>query len=217
MRGGFSYIELIISIVVVSVVVVSIPMLFSQSINATAFVVKGEGLFRADAQIKAILTHQWDHKSLDTATGFTRVLDVSAGDSALDRNGTVRGGGFSRSAGHSREYFMTTTQATLPGVFSESNATVDDVDDFNALSVDLSGVSGYLSDFFLDMNVTYVPDTANYAGSVINFALSPTPTAGTTNIKMVEVTVRGTDNQPYTKLVVFTTTIGEVDLLDKPL
>ena len=213
-RQGFSYIELVVSIVIVGISVVSVPQLISHSVNTSLYVLKNDSLFRADAQIKAIMTHLWDVKSYDSASGNRIVVDVTGGDVALGRKSLLkRQGSFEREK--DRSFSPTVVNASMIG----TGGALEAVDDFNGvvLSFD-SSTSDYVMDFNLSTTVSYISDRGNYAQSSISYDVNTSAVLSqSTNIKLIQVDVLNKDDTPYVSLYSFVSNIGETKILHKEL
>ena len=209
MKRGMSLIELILSIVIMGMVVMTLPLLLLQTQSNVAFSLQQEAILAAKQTLGSILTYQWDMRSYDANASYAYVLDVANGDSELDRNGTNQRVGHINAEGR-RKFFLNATQATA---IANGN---DDINNFNARTRALTVVENdarnldYLMNLSLTSSVTYVNDAANYNGSTINFTFDPTIAGGITNIKTIAVNVRNNDsNESIITLRAFAYNIGE--------
>lgn len=208
-----SMIELVISIVVMGIVVMSLPLILTQVQNNNAFALQQEAILAAKTKIGNILTHEWDDASYSVAAGSSFVLDTANGDSELNPMA-----GTPRRVGHidtdyRRKFFPVPTNATNIATHGTS-----DVDMFHNKNIALSvapngegaGALSYIFNLRLDPTIVYISDTATYSNDPLTFTFGVNAAAGTTNIKRIAVQVRDTDaNTLITTLRAFTCNIGE--------
>lgn len=229
MRSGISMIELVISIVVMGIVVASVPLVLNQVNENDTHALQQEAIMSAKTKIANVLAYDWDENSYqNTGARKAYIVRVSAqGDSELNTTKafgarTVRVG--NALAPGSRE-FNTTATATAVASLGQEGTVFDDVDDFHGQTSALvqgninapfsdAGNLDYLFDLNLTTTVNYANDSATYSSRVLNnFTFNPAATANTTNIKVINVTVQGA--QQDIVLRAFTSNIGEIKPLDK--
>lgn len=212
MRLAMSMIELVISIVVMGIVVMSLPLILTQVQNNNAFALQQEAILAAKTKIGNILTHEWDETTYAASAGRSFVLDT-AGDGELNRVGTSTQRVGHVDADYRRKLFPNTTNATNIATHGTS-----DIDMFHNQNVTLSvapigegaGALSYIFNLRLDPSIVYVSDTATYSDDSLSFTFGVNAAGGTTNIKRIEVQVRDTDaNALITTLRAFTCNIGE--------
>jgi type II secretory pathway pseudopilin PulG len=215
MKKASSMIELVIAIVVMGIAMMSLPLMLTRTQSNNEFAMQQEAILAARTQIGDILTYRWDENStnskfvsavLDTnSTNFKRYPD----ENSTRRIGHVKGD-------KRRKFFNAITPATSVahlGNLFDGNDT-DDIDDFkdtNKTVVDSSEITNldYRFDFNMTTNVGYVSD-AFIPGKTFVFN---TATLGTTtNIKMVELTLKGAGLSTF-KFRAYTTNIGQGQLL----
>ncbi|OQX74231.1 MAG: hypothetical protein B6D59_03165 [Campylobacteraceae bacterium 4484_4] len=219
-RAAFSLIELVLAIVVIAISVMTIPLMLQQSAKNDQFTALQESIFAARTKLGNILTFKWDQNSIEEGE-IIRVLDVNAGDSELDRILTVQDG--NRRIGHllvdKRRRFKdknTTLAERFPtsAIDKDVDGNPDDIDDFQ----DEEAVIGFVGtgtptnqgfDYLdKDLNITtklyYLPDTADYNATDINFTFDVAnkkdlTNPNSTNIKMIELTVTSSlnNNRPF--------------------
>ncbi|RUM66217.1 MAG: hypothetical protein DSZ05_04670 [Sulfurospirillum sp.] len=233
MRRGVSLIELVLAIVVIAISVMSVPMMLQQGAKSDTFSMMQEAILAARTKMGNVLSYQWDDNDRDgnNTDGRLRVLDVSAGDPALDRNNTYYD---ERRIGHIfgdlRRKMMATP--TFPSTVVDVNIT--DLNDFHGKSVQLSteGVStatdtfDYLDhDLNLTTHVYYISDApaagSDYNDTVVNFVFDASnrwsiTDVNSTNIKMIELDVSSNNYQSFI-FRTFSSNLGEVDLLEKEI
>lgn len=221
MRKSATLIELIFTIIIIGLAMVSIPVVLSQAMKSSEFSLNQEALLAGATKIGNILTYEWDENSTTTQV-IKYVLDVTDGDSELNRypniNSTRRIGHF---LGKYRRAFNTnqTFASSVLGQEATDNLP-DDIDDFNGQISTLTSVSqsesDYVKDFTLKTKVVYVNDDTDYLQNSIVFDFPITEVNSSTNIKMIEVTI--TDNQTNSVIAVFrsyASNIGTTNLLSR--
>ena len=228
-RAGFSLIELVLSIVIIAIAVMSIPMMLQESAKNDRYSLLQESILAARTKMGNILSFRWDENSPDGSgsSQILRVLDVSNGDSELDRvAGSIRRVGhvFANKRRRMKD-FTSATRASDP---TDASPPVDDIDDFdgNISTVYMqNGAFGNSFDYLdkaLEMNTTvsFISDNANYASQNINFTFNTTPApltiANSTNIKMIELKVAtGVNVDTPFIFRAFSSNIGQSRLLTK--
>lgn len=219
MRHAASMLELIVAIVIMGIAVMTLPLLLSQTQNNNQYSMQQEIILAARTKIGDTLTYRWDQNSLQNGT--IKVL-VTNGDNELNvssdgvrRIGHVKGD-------KRRKFFSALNQATTPANLGPDTGALNDIDDFNSatptnltLSTQTTNLDYHVKDFNMTTSVVYVSDSANYSASNINFVFGTTPvTTGSTNIKMLTLSITGSDISPFT-LRTYSCNIGESELLRK--
>jgi hypothetical protein len=184
MRQGASLIELVVAIVVMGVVVASLPTLLLQTQNNLVFSLQQEVVFSGKAKVLYALAHPWDGASYDETQQRLRVLDTNntAADSAFNHRSRFR-------------------SPTPPSHFLSTSALqYTDLDDFDGATETMASQAKHYDtvvDYALSTHVVYISDALHLgdytAGDAIEFVFSPTPSSGTTNIKMLTVHAHNTD------------------------
>lgn len=219
-RGGFTFIELVVAIIVMSIAIMSVPLLLSQTSKSDEFSISQEAILAGATKIGNILTYPWDDKLVGSLS-VKHILDVTNGDSELDRypdtNSTTRIGNFKTS--FRRKYDANQTFASLTlGRAGDTNTTVyNDLDDFNGTvqTITSGGVGDYIKDFNLTTTIKYISDSANYSLTTLNFGeLNSSSSTPSTNLKMIEVKVTDPNsNEEITTLRAFSANIGSYELI----
>ena len=215
MRRGFSLLELLFAIIVVSIAMLALPTMFHIVSASSDEIVKDEATFQGFQTAGVILTYRWDENSLDPDTNRSFILDTN-GDTELNRvAGTVFRRGNMR-LGQRRRFFDTaTTPATPLGLDEASIALADDIDDFNGAG---ENITSNILDLTIGTAVTYVSDTADYSRKTVTFSFGGAAPATTTNLKMVTVRViRQDDNTPVLVYAAFAANIGDTPILTRDL
>jgi len=189
---AFTLIELIFSIVVLSIAFLAIPQLFEISSANIEEILKDEATFQGIKTAKTIQTYFWDENSPNNDGNFTYILDVQAGDSELDRyNATQYRIGNYILAKKRRFYDNPTFASTTLG--SEATDTVyNDIDDFNNK---IENITSSLVDLKVKTKIYYINDSANYSAHTINKTISASPQSQSTNIKMIDINITDSKNK----------------------
>jgi hypothetical protein len=236
-------IELIFAIVIMGLVMMSAPMMISTATQSAETTFQQESIAIAATKISNITTYAWDQSNTQAAhngNGLNRVLAVSsAGENELeDRNGTFKRQPIDVNITASAKSDFGSQQ----DFDTEANTTEtrnNDIDDFDNNSFSLSvtnDASGSQSTAtssdkggYMDVNLTiatevkYINDNANYAscstssnGCAFSNPFSGASPAGTTNIKMIQVTLTSS-NVADKKIVLksFACNIGAVVNLEE--
>ncbi len=218
-KKGFTFIELIVAIVVIGIALMSVPLLLSQSSRSDEFSINQEAILAATTKIGDILTYPWNDTN---SSGILHVFDVTHGDSQLIRHNNRRIGHFKEK--YRRKFYNNSdsiehnASITL-GLESHDHGVFNDIDDFNDanFSVANGGLGDYIQELNLSVRVFYIRNNdVNYSQSpTLNFGeLNTTSHTPSTNIKMVEVNVSdGHTNKTITTLKAFSCNIGSYQLL----
>jgi len=197
MRPAIAMIELIFSIVIMGIVMMSAPMLISTAAKSTTVALQQEGIHQAVSRMNMIMTYEWDQNDTNESC-IPPVLHVTAGDNDLDVSGTTarRRGVPASSKSHTfkclSEDFNASTTLGIEG--TENN----DIDDFGSASLGLNstGVGGkdYIEQttIQIDYAVGYVDDTASYNSKTFAYNFPKTAPTGTSNIKAMRLTLTST-------------------------
>ena len=220
-RKGFTFIELVVAIVVIGIALMSVPLLLSQASKSNEFSLNQEAVLAGSTKIGNILTFPWDDKLVNSLS-VKHILDVTHGDSELNRypNNTSsrRIGNFKTNFRRKFDANITYASATLGRAGDTNTTAYNDIDDFNntTQTITSGGAGDYIKDFNLTTSVKYIDDNATYSSSpTLNLGNINTSAAiASTNIKMVEVTVKDiASNETLTTLRAFSANIGSYELL----
>ncbi|WP_353661166.1 prepilin-type N-terminal cleavage/methylation domain-containing protein [Hydrogenimonas sp. SS33] len=101
-RAGFSFIELVVSIVVIGIVFMSVPLILVETQKSSAFSTQQEGIMVGVTSMVSILGYRWDEAETNRTRngGFAKVCDVTGGDAELGRTTNVFGQETNRRRGH---------------------------------------------------------------------------------------------------------------------
>lgn len=207
-RDAIAMIELIFSIVIIGLVMLTAPMLIDRSTSSTYVALQQESIAAAATQMNIIMTAEWDHSNTDGIEGAP-VLQTSTASTAMSNCTSSHPVGVTSSSGRYCNGLSSSTlfyQATAIGPEGLEGAINDDIDDYNA---DATQVSVYENEIYatyqgdyLDRNITiasnvyYGDDTPRNASNTAgNYQTSTTFSnpfktvinANTTNIKLITV------------------------------
>jgi hypothetical protein len=213
-------IELIFAIIVISIVVISMPMMMKVNEDAVEGNIVQEALFASSAKMMQVLSYPWDEHSVDSTNPNTygKVVYVGAGDNSyyrkdangsFDANSSYRVGHILQD-NHRRFHDYSSVDANVSAINVDDNSSIDAIDDRNESGrhFDFAGgtASGYKNDYTMDVNVSYISDTV---ASPFIFASSGNNTPS--NMKLITVTIKDKNGNPLTLLRSYSANIGEFD------
>jgi len=208
MRSAIAMIELIFSIVVMGIVLMSAPMLVSIAAKSGYVAMQQESIAAASSEIGMILTRQWDEGNTDF-NKTAPILRTTNGDSGLDEN--VPTGRRAGTPSSSQRSFFTSVGGDLDASTNfTAEADFDDIDDYNGNNTQLklynsettgADIGDYVdTDINIQTTVSYMEDDASNGISYVNGGPTLTfndpfnrVTAATSNIKSVNVRLTTTN------------------------
>ncbi|QOP44296.1 type II secretion system protein [Sulfurimonas sediminis] len=204
-RYAFTMIELIFAIVVISITVISLPMMNQAISKGIDTNLVQEAIFASSGKLNEILTYQWDENSTPNNSIYSQVIWTSVNDC---NQTTKRRSGHIFEQKHRRcldNNFSVVQPTAVLGFEATDNGIYNDMDDFNNVSVHLfidnSGVvtsaEGYKNNYTMEINVSYADFNET--------------TAASKNMKRVDITIKNSDGNITTKLHTYSANIGEVD------
>ncbi len=227
-RSGFSLVELVFSIVVIAIALMTVPLMLGQSAKSNQFSLMQESILAARTKMGNILSFKWDENASDSNGSVVRVVDVTDGASALNR---ITYGDKNRRKGHIKEdrrRRMTDTEVNA-SLGQEVADEFDDIDDFDGDSAIVAatgaaGVQGKFDYLDKDLNFTtrvrYISDDVNYSKQTIAFdfnvssAVNFTATKST-NIKMIELNATSINRDFPFLFRIFSSNIGQSKLYER--
>jgi type II secretory pathway pseudopilin PulG len=222
MKKAMSMIELVFAIVIMGIVVMSLPLVLSQTQNSNSFALRQEVILSIKTKLSYILSYQWDQYTYDSTADIERVLTIPASaDTATDFNtSTIRRKGHVLADGRRRlwdDLNVSTTKAT----FTTDTAN-DDIDDFNGKSETktITALDDFIFNVELNSTVSYIKDTLSngtYATSnAITFIFNPdNNTTNSTNIKMIKVSATANGIENPISMYAFSSNIGQSKVTKK--
>lgn len=147
MRGGFSIVELIFSIVIIGIAAATMPLIVSSANSLESDIQNQDIYFKNQAIMTDIISRFWD-KSLNSVNEIQMVSVSSNGDSVLAAR-------ISENRGAVSSLQASKLDKNVSGITKESIG-LNSIDDYNARYIDeMSADSNVRS----DITVEYVPDT----------------------------------------------------------
>jgi hypothetical protein len=244
MRKAVAMIELIFSIVIMGIILMSAPMLVSTATESGYVAIQQEAINEAATQANIILGHNWDEENTDesiravivtTANGDAQLAEVNGTSGSITLDVGRRAG--TPATSYRRFIRNDGTRANASAIGSDgaeaSDADFDDVDDFDGSTVNLQLIEAAGQDYVekgtdIDIvrEVAYTADAAggNYiTDSAItftpDFGSTATAAADSTNIKRIQVTLTSTSGvdelEKTITLHAFSCNIGSYELEEK--
>jgi len=235
-RRGFSFLELLVSIVVIGIVFMSVPLILTETEKSNTMSIRQEAVMAGTTTVVNILGYRWDEADTNRTLngGFAKVCDVTDGSADLNRSDLNRRVGHFR--GEYRRKFFDYTYLAIPdpqgirpgitfatpaaslGAEAGDGSQYDDLDDFNGINSNITGGSkqDYKLNYTITTSVFYIDDGFPYDESPTPTTWSiPNSDAGQmTNIKMVKTEVT-TDSGEKVVLHAFSSNIGEYKILHR--
>jgi prepilin-type N-terminal cleavage/methylation domain-containing protein len=234
-RRAFTLIELIFAIVIMSITVISLPLVMGVDTKARDRNVAQEAVLAASAKLAQVLTYQWDERSLswiDLAENHqttARILDdTNFSTTAFDRNGT---NSIYRQSGGHRHFFdnvetgIFRVSATAIG---DDNVSVVGMDEQSIIYATGSGfqagfsaaAAGYKKNYQMKVEILRINDARGPVGGVVDytqtdltganrFIFSQTDVGGQTNLRCAKVTIQDGSGNDITTLYGYSANIGE--------
>lgn len=222
MKKAISLIELVFAIVIMGISVMSLPMILTQTQEASNLSLRQEAILSVKTKLAYLLAYHWDENTYDATADTERVLNTAGGNAAFNAVGTtLRRVGHIATDGRRRFWDNATNASAILG--AEGNDR-DDIDDFHNIPENKIIVAGVRDDFIFNLTLTpainYIPDNpavGAYAGNIVRFNFNTgNIAANSTNIKMIQVTATAPAasgmNAPIT-MFAFSSNIGQSKIL----
>lgn len=210
MKKAASLIELIISIVVMGIMLMSLPLILAQVQKIDESSMQQEVINAIKSNIYSSPTYRWDRKSSNMDSGNSHILDAD-GDADLQR---VVGTNY-RKGSISRRFFDNNTPPSNAGGLGLLSANETGGFDTTAQAMN----ADYTFTISLNRSVGYVSDDANYTSSSLGdtnatvFILGAPHAGISSNLKQLIVTA--TVNGQTTTLKAFSANIGEPNIITR--
>jgi len=215
-RAAFTFIELIFAIVIISVVVMSLPIISTFLTKNTETNLVQEAIFAASTELNELTSYHWDDNSLDENASLAAVINVD--NSCEDDNTSNR---YHFRPGHILQPYHRRCVDDLTLNAADSNISetiaVDEVAQVLKTALeDMSNASlqataeGYKDVYKTLISVEH--NTSKLTNIQINNS-APT-TSNTTlskNVKKITVLIKSQDDTNLSSLSTYITNIGEVD------
>ena len=204
-KQGIAMIELIFSLVIMGIVLMSAPMLIQQSIRSGNVALQQEAIAAAASQTNIVLSMHWDETNSNIPIGTSPILDTNR--TPFDFNMTTLPAGLLNVSGRNIEDNSQTLSPHLIGsidINETSFTEFDDVDDYHGTNFGLlvfnhEQTSADIGDY-VDVNITmntqinYTQDRVSTGDTtligpniVLNNNINNTPLGVNSNIKFVHV------------------------------
>ncbi len=237
-RKAIAMIELIFALVIMGIVMMSTPMLISQSQKSTQVVLQQEAIAAGASDLNMVLSRHWDEADTNTSIGAPVIVVTNGSPLLAETNfmAHTRAGTPATSNRNFRDLFGNEQNATISTNFGsvfdhdDANNTYDDIDDYanelGTLAIADTALRGDLVDtkantgsegMLFNTLISYAVDANTpFNSSSITFNPFNSSPSGTTNVKMIEITVT-TDSgiEELEKKIIlkaFSSNIGEYKL-----
>lgn len=229
LRPAIAMIELIFSITIMGIVMLSAPLLIDRSSQSTYVALQQESIAAAATQINMIMATEWDSADTNSSLGapVLQTGSTAIANCTTDKpvGVTSASGRYCKDALATNSIFLSATPPGSLGTESDDSTVYNDVDDFNNKSYSVSvynseNYTTYQGDYLdSDINVTsniyYGDDTprdvSDTAGSYQTSTTFSNPfrhiiTANSTNIKLIQVSLSSNNsaNEIQNKQIVLT-------------
>jgi prepilin-type N-terminal cleavage/methylation domain-containing protein len=223
-RSAFTLIELIFAIIIISIVVMSMPMMMKTNEQAIEANIAQEAIFASSAKMMQMLSFPWDGNATDNVNpnSYGKIVDITSGTNAYkrsDANGTLNTSSSYRVGhvlqdNHRRFHDSTSVNANKINTLTSSvNPTALNNAKQTSVSLEVGGVAatqgtatGYKNNYKMDVDVSFIPDAPS---STFNFSSEGNSTAS--NMKLIKVTIKNEKNEVLTVLRSYSANIGEFD------
>jgi len=239
-RAAIAMIELIFSIVIIGLTLMSAPMLISQATSSGYIAIQQESIAAAASQIGLVMTRYWDEQDANKTKGspILTTTYTAAGNVPLVITATTpRPGMVLGSSSRTIVFADGTLGAASTSLQTDGNDS-DDIDDFNGLSYGLEIFNSETIDTatgdYIDSNITIsvvvaygndVPSTVagaatanGYADTTITYSnpfLNTAVAGATSNVKLINVNLTTNESTPELSksisLSAFSCNIGAYD------
>lgn len=203
-KKAFTLIELIFAIVIMSIVVMSLPIMMKTTSDAIENNLVQEAIFAASAELMGATTFYWDLNSMQdfNLSNFSRVIDI---DGNCENNSSSTR--YRLKPGHIEQPFHRRCLDNPATVAADTNSTLfPNLDNSIKNNVDI---------FVNLISPTQITGQEGYKKSYkVTVAIAPNDINGTVNnnIKAITATIRNPDdNSIMTSLTTYCANIGEVD------
>jgi len=214
-KKAFSLIELIFTIIILSLVFMILPKIVLTLNKTNSFMVKQEAIYNGFSFLNTITSSfYWDENNTESFDILTTASSNNYFKCDKNNNFLRRGIFLSSSAKRCKE------QLSASSIFAEESSQdqYDDLDDFNGTTFNLS--RKFKNIYKLSVKVSYINDDLNifdYSGNSLTINLANSHKSNkTTNIKKIKVIIgyqgkRGKERN-ITSLYYYSTNIGRFSL-----
>ncbi len=223
-RRGFSFIELVVTIVVIGIVFMSVPLILQETRKSTEVSVMQEAVMGGITELSNAMSYKWDENETNESLNgsYAKVLQTTQGDSELNCtliNASYWRIGHFRGSGRRKCYDPLLYASSTLGLDPDDGGIPDDIDDFNGNANLFEGTektnkaAGYKQAYTINLNTVYVSDAYNYSNTNVTGTLNTNAVTPSTNLKMITATITAGDKTVI--LRAFMANIGELNLYSK--
>jgi len=203
-RSAFTFIELVFAIVLISIAVLSLPVMKQVVSSNTESGLVQEAIFAAATELNEASTAHWDEGSIDAGlpNAYARVIDTNG---LCETNSSSPR--YKKMPGHVIEPLHRKCLANDLGVLgTNTNNAVKALEDMAHLQRDIFLNPAVSKNAYKDTykSTLTVTQNASFGGTTNN-----------KNIKKITVTIRNSKNKILSRLVSYSANIGEVDFYKK--
>ncbi len=217
-RLAFTLFELIFAILIISIAVISLPMMSQTATDSIEESTVQEAIFAASTVLNQEITYKWDENSTNGGIASSRVIWTSINDC---NQTTKRRDGHINQPKHRRcnDNNFSLMQPSMIGFDNDDGTTVDDLDDLDGSTTllftsssgsSLTSVEGYKKSYNRTVNVDYVA----FGEQDLTILDHPT-TKLSRDMKEIKITITDDDGNIVTLLKTYSANIGEVDIHSK--
>lgn len=137
MKKGFSLIEIIVTIVIISIVMITIPKILQTVNNSLSFVQKQEAIYNAASLVGSVLKLSWDeNNSKDAKSVHSLVIPIAGSPIQCNRTSSTRLGDFFN--GSRACDYETDTNNSYIGASIANNSNINDMGDYDNTQQELN-------------------------------------------------------------------------------
>jgi len=201
-KSAFTLIELIFAIIIISIAVLSLPVvtqIMNQGIKSS---IVQEAIFASATELNEAITQHWDENSIDpiAPNSYARVIDMGTCDNNTSSPNYRLMPGHINQPLHRR--CLESNATTIAGTNSEPVEAVEDkAHGFRLIFLNASPTKeGYKEKYMSDVTIS---SGANFGGAADN------------NMKSITVTIENSKDENITSLRTYVANIGETDYYKK--
>jgi len=200
-RKGIAMVELIFSIVVIGITLLSIPLMLNQASQSTYTTLQQEAIAAAASDMSLILSRAWDEANTGDALDAT-ILTTASGNYNQGARSNLQ----------SRTYFSSLGGTLTASSIGSDSGDLDDIDDVHDTNTTLASMGG--SDL-IDQSMT-IATTVSYLNDGTTSPVGTSATGATSNIKGITITLTSGGTTPElqktVKMNAFSSNIGSYKL-----
>jgi hypothetical protein len=232
-RSGVALIELVFALVIIGFVMMSVPVVLTESAKSNIVAMQQEEIMLTKTKIALILSMQWDENAIVGERNATKSVQVGTGSPLLQ---CIDNGSSWQRRGHivsetRRECFSDKSASAIGNDANDpinhlGNPIFDDMDDYHNATerVEPSGRAAtgsegdYIFSYDVQSSVQYISDNFNYAQQTLQVDFNTTAIVNPSNIKYIEVTTtRTVGGDIPIRLSAFSSNVGNHEARSIPI